>query len=279
MIAASRHTPAVEEIFAGIFNRAQSHEPRTVWNLRTDDAPVTACIEEGWLVMSTPAPRDATAEAMLGKNSALPGMLKLTLSKSGTPELCVEIPLDDDESGPLVREAWSGFESLRGENVPGLDSADAPVASQADLLRLCSEAEWPATARGEDACAVELECPGTFIQATLAAHGGGVRAGVQFGGVAESARDCMNATAILLLTTCCAVRMVRPAWEPGEGCVKPGLEVVFSTVPSAAQLAHALSGLSVACQCCAEEARALLDPDVAGEFLALSKTNTGNQHT
>ena len=283
MITASRHSSAVAEIFAGIFGDALQQEPRTEWELHSCGAPITARIEESWLVMSAPVPCDASPDFVLGISSALPGAVKLSLSANGGAQIRVEVPLDEEESGAQIREAWSGLESalasLRGEAAHAMEIGNAPAVTQEDLKRVCEEAGWTPTLRGEDSCVVELECPGTFIQASLAPHGCGVRVSVPLGNIPETETESAAATGILLLNTCGAVRLVRPVWESGDGCVKPGIEIIFSAVPSAAQLAHALSGLSVACQCCAEEAKALRDPNVARQFLALSKTKTGNQET
>ena len=275
MIATARHTPVVSAAFAEILGRPQkSHGCQ--WDLVLRDTPIIAQHDAPWLVLTAPAPGDFGPLALLAWNGALPGWVKFALSASGELEIRAEIPIDED-AGPSIHEAWRGLETalaLLGGGESQLPSGIAPAVSQAELKRLCDEAEWPCTPRDDGSCTVELEYPGSFMQASLAPRDCGVRVSVPLERFPESAAESVSALGILLLSAGSAMRMVRPACETADGKVSPRLEVVFSSVPAAAQLAHALSSLSVACQFCAEEVKALQDPNVAREFLALSKTKT-----
>ena len=270
----ARHTPVINAAFAEILDLQESHASR--WALTLRDTPIIAHHDAPWLVMTAPAQADVSPLALLGWNAALPGRVKFALSASGEPEIRAEIPIDED-AGPSIHEAWRGFEialGLLGGGERQPPSGIVPAVSQDEIKRLCDEAEWPWTPRDDGSCAVELEYPGSFMQASLAPCGGGVRVSVPLERFAEPAAESVSALSVLLLSAGSAMRMVRPVCKTAEGKVSPRLEVVFSSVPAAAQIAHALSGLSVACQFCAEEVRALQDPNVAREFLALSKTKT-----
>ena len=275
MIATSRHTPVVTAAFAEILGR--SHESHaSPWELTLRDTPILARQAAPWLVMTSPAPRDVSLLALLGWNAALPGRVKFALRANGEPQIRAEIPIDED-AAPLIHEAWRGFETaltlLRGEECQA-PAGTSHTMAQDDFKRLCDEAEWPCTQRSDGTCVVELECPGSFVQASLAPRDGGVRVSVPLANFDESAAESVSALGVLLLSAGSAMRMVRPVCETSDGKISPRLEVDFSAVPAAAQLAHALSSLSVACQFCAEEVQALQDPNVAREFLALNKTKT-----
>lgn len=281
MIAAYRHAPLVAATLTAMPGNVQEL-PASRWALRLGDTPVSARLDDAWLVLTAPAPAAVSPAAMLAWNAALPGRVKFALSENGEPHLRAEIPLDEDAE-PLIREAWSGLEMalalLRGEPCQPPPGETAPAVSPDEIQRLCAEAGWPATPRNDGSCAVELECPGAFVQATLAPRGAGVRASVQLASLAASAAGSVAAAGLLLLTTGGVVRLARPVMETDGGKVLPRLEAAFSTSPTAAQLAHALAGLSVAWQLCAEEAGALQDPDLAREFLALSNTTKRKEKT
>lgn len=271
MIALSRLAPIAATALAECAD-APVLPSRGRWDLVQHGAPIAAHLDGEWLVLTSPVAAAVAPRDLLAWNAALPGLVKFALSAEGAVQIRAEIPVDED-SGALIRATRGGFDAalamLGGERlIPVL--ADV----QPDLARLCEEAGWKATPRGDAACVVELECPGAFHQATVAAHGAGVRAFVSLPKCDESV-----AIHLLLLTAGGAVRMARPTIESSEGRVNAAFEVSFPTVPAAAHLAHALAALSVACRLCAEELRALQDPDVAREFLALSETQTRKETT
>ena len=276
MIATYRHAPLVAAALAGISGNVQDL-PACQWDLRLGETPVSARLDDAWLVMSAPVPAATARAAMLAWNAGLSGRAKFAISENGEPHLRAEIPLDEDAE-PLIREAWSGLGMalalLRGgENRPPAGESE-PAVSQDEIQRVCAEVGWPATLRSDGSCSVELECPGDFVQASLAPCGAGLRASVPLTNLPESATESASAIGLLLLTTGGVVRLARPVMEASAGKALLRLEVAFSANPSAAHLAHAFAGLSVAHQLCAEEARALHDPNLAGEFLALNNTTT-----
>jgi hypothetical protein len=281
VIATSRYAPLLVEAFADILGKTDV-QSATRWDLTLSGTPIIAQHDDSWLVMTAPATAAPALPTLLGWNASLPGRVKFALTENGDAQIRAEIPLDDD-SEPLIHEAWHGFATalalLHGEASQLSPVATAVAVAQEELKRLCDEAEWPCTPRGDGSCAVELECPGAFLQASLTPHGDGVRVSVQIASCDELAVESVSALGVLFLKVGAAVRMARPVFETGEGKVLARFEVTFSAVPAAAHLAHALSALSVAAQFGAEEARVLQEPDVAREFLALSKTTTRKEET
>ena len=236
-------------------------------NFREAGPCVSARVEDFWLVMSSPAAAEADALDLLARNGVLRGGVKF--GRNGHTEIRVEIPLEEDAPvAAAIREAWIGFESaLSGEASP---STEPPVAPDS-LAALCAEAGWPATPRADGSLAVELETRGAFVQCSLEAG----RASVALASFLASEGDSSAAISALLLEAACGVRMARPVVETRDGEVRPRFEVVFAAPPDAAQLAHALSALSVAWRLCGEEAKALKKKDVAGEYLALRARRSG----
>lgn len=278
MIAASRHAPLVAAALAGMAGNVEP-QPAGCWDLRLGATPVSARLDDAWLLLSAPVP---ATTAMLARNGALSGHVKFVLSENGELQLRAEVPLDEDAE-PLIRAAWAAMESalaaLRGEAVPTPVGEAEPALAQDAIARLCAEAGWPATLRSDGSCAVEIESPGAFVQASLTARGAGLRAAVQLASLPAAATASVSAVSRLLLIIGGVVRLARPAMNMSEGRALPRLEVTFSSSPAADALAHALASLSVAHQLCAEEARALHDPNLAGEFLALSNTTTRKETT
>jgi hypothetical protein len=68
------------------------------------------------------------------------------------------------------------------------------------------------------------------------------------------------------------VRLARATAEERAGRTAVRFEVVFVSPPCAAEMAHALSALSVACRLCGREAKVLQqDEGAAEEYLALRR--------
>jgi hypothetical protein len=195
------------------------------------------------------------------------------LDENGERHLRAEIPIAEEPGGDaLVREAWRGFEAahamLSGGD-PGMAQPAWEATSQADLKRLCDEAGWNSTPRGENAVAVELECRSAYFQASFAACDNGLRAAVDLAEGDAPGAEAAEATGLFLLAAASEVRMTRPAVDSIAGKATTRFEFVFPSAPRASRLAHAFSALSVACQVCAAEVKALRNPDVARDFLAL----------
>ena len=263
---ASRYTSVVAAAFA----EAPSAPGR--WDVALQGVRVAACVDESWLVMKSPAVTDATPIELLTRNATLPGLVKFGRDRDGAIVVCAQIPIDDPTSTvPLIRDTCAGFEFAASAS----SAVNELPASSADLQNLCTEAGWDFTARSDGSLAVELECRDTFIQAALSARGEGVHVFVELADCDES----MPAIAEMLLTAGSAVRLARPAIVPRDGKPSPRFEVAFSAMPTAAQLAHALSALSVACATCAEEVVALQNTNVAGEYLALRTQPNGCDHS
>ena len=264
--------------FASIVDSAFAETPCAPgrWDFARGGVRIAACLADSWLAMKSPVVSDASPRELLARNAALPGLVKFARDGRGEIVACAQIPIDDAPSAPqLIREACAGFEIAASP----FSAVQEMPASPADLTALCAEAGWNFTARSDGSLAVELECRGAFIQASLVARGEGVHVFVELADCEESQTESVSAICALLLTAASAVRLARPAIESRDGKLAPRFEVAFSKMPDAAQLAHALSALSVACAACAEEVAALQNPNVAGEYLALRAQPNGCAHS
>jgi len=269
----TRHLPMFTAAFAEISSGSATAHPGH-WDLALRDTHVEARIVDSWLVMTSPVTAPVLAAQLLGWNAILPGWVKFASDGNDGPQIRAEIPIDEEPAGgAYVRDAWSGFEAaqtiLTGSDLESGRPASLNATSQADLKRLCEEAGWNATLRGENAVAIELESRGAFHQATFAACDHGLRAAVDLAAGGEPEAESAEAIGLFLLAAAGEVRMARPAMETAAGKAAARFEFIFSTAPDAVQLAHAFSALSVACQVCAAEVKALRNPDVARDFLAL----------
>jgi hypothetical protein len=132
-----------------------------------------------------------------------------------------------------------------------------------------SEAGWPVSGSDREGLRVDLDVPGAFHQARVEDHHGGVRFAADIVRIEPLRTTTRPALALLLLSASALVRMARAAVERTSGEEAVRFEVVFDAAPSAAEIAHALSALSVACRGFAREAKALADEAVAMRYLEL----------
>jgi hypothetical protein len=272
--ASSRLASLITDTLLGAGGAAEANS-RGVLRLNFRAGPAVANLAGSWLELAADASVQFAPRELLERNRALPGLLKFALNGGGRPQLRAEVPLDEDAAA-LIRETRSALDgtlaALGGDQV--LPFAETPAAplSQDALRLLCEEAGWSSAPRSDGSCAVELETPGAFTPASVAADACGLRVFAPLPGCDAAAGESVHAIATLLLIAAGTVRMARPVFETKDGRVHPAFEVVFSTVPAAWLLAHALSALSVGCQFCAEEAGALRSADVARAFLAQNQT-------
>lgn len=263
---------------------------------------VSAQAVEGWLAL------DAALEDHLGRsefwsllelNGRLDGPAKFALGPAASaPQLRAEVPLDEEvDLVARLHEACDGFKTAlealkaqpdRGDEADGHlgatrwpeDAAAEPHAlislvpgdvdaGSVDLAALCSEAGWPATLRSSGTAFVDLEVPGGFYQALLN-HGvsGALRVSVRVASGERNSGERGLALAGFLLIASGCVRLARPAVRRQQHETAAFFEVCFASAPSAVELAHAYSALSVACRLCGREAKAFEDERVARAFLA-----------
>lgn len=220
---------------------------------------------------------------LLQGNAQVPGGGKFViLPDEQSAHLCAEILLDDEvDLAGRIHQACAGFktalERLRGGKMkdyqadphPVIFAADPGQSMGCDLLRLCHEAGWPFAERSAERLVVDLEVPDGFYQAILEKRMSRVHVWVELIACESLPQQCRQALGILLLTACRIV-MVRATAEEREDRTTARFEVVFASPPCAAELAHALSALSVACRFFGREAKVLQqDEVVASEYLAL----------
>jgi len=283
MITGDRNIPMLAAAFSEAAGGTMMAHPGH-WELTLGaGARVDARVVDSWLVMTSPVAVASPAAEMLGWNAILPAWVKFALNGNGESRIRSEIPIDEEpDSVALIREALNGFEAahaiLSGGDLGTAQPATLNAISQSELKRLCDEAGWSSRPRGENAVAVELESRGAYFQASFATCDNGLRAAVDLRAGEAPEAEAEEAIGLFLLAAASEIRMARPSVESIAGTATTRFEFVFSATPCAGRLAHAFSALSVACQVCAAELKALRNPDVASDFMALrSRSKTRGQ--
>lgn len=251
----------------------------------------TGRIEDGWFLLDaalhTGKKRRPIARArvweLLCCNASIPWGGKFALSPGGRSiRLRAEIPMLDDEVdlaariGNVCAGLKAALRMFRRKKTARHARSLAPRADvcraedKVDLPGLLTESGWPFAERSGGALTVELDVPDAFYQATVQEQKHqGVRASVELAAADSWPKECRLALGVLLLTACGIVRMARGRAEEAEGRTAVGFEALLGRPTCAAELAQALSALSVICRLCGREAQALQERLVAREYLAV----------
>ena len=160
-----------------------------------------------------------------------------------------------DESTP--RAAYASDE-------PAFD----PIVPWLDLVR---ESGWTCPESAGDRDGVVLCVRSVHYPVAVVGLGNETRCRVDVRSGGSFAPQCRHALGALLLTTTGALRLVRAAATTSDGRDSVCLEVTLPCAPTAADVAAALGSLAAACEHCAQEAEALLDPGLASAYLALTE--------
>jgi len=251
---------------------------------------VRARFDAGWLLLDAPphagAPPTtvvASTRQLLHWNATFGGGARVVLQADEQgPLVRADVPLDEAVGlGGRVVEALSGVEAaisaiagavggMPGDStsVPAVATVDVPGGGAADLGDLCRQTGWDVVERAAGGLAVDLDVPGAFHQASITTRADATVAAwvpvVDATGAspAPSPDVCQRAVALLLLRVGGIVRMARPAAETRDGATEARFEVVFDSGPCAAELAHALAALSLACRLASREAAVLQHDEV-----------------
>jgi len=263
---------------------------------------IMARMEEEWLLFEAPYWMSTTDESevkvlnrlrqLLQWNAALQGGVKFGLRSwpsglaiSGVDtfpiQILAEVPLEQEHL-PLklshqVNQVALGFaqafEKL-GNGMQGqerlVQKDSQPVLEPNNVLSLCQESGWPFVERERERFMVTLEVSHGFYQATVAATPAGLRISADLGEERFPYPPAQEAVARLLLGACGHLRLVRGILTENAGDLSTiGFEVVLDETPSIAELTHALSALSLACESCGKEATVLVEnQEVAQLYLA-----------
>lgn len=270
--------------------------------LKSAPSPITVQFTENWLTFAArvecpPAGRhDLTPPNLtptdladlLHNNSTLTGSLKFGLTpRRAELQLLAELAVADeldvatrigDLCGALASVAQqtastpsTGFKDLAETISLGNVASQAIDPPAGDcLMRLAEESGWPCQARASGQLVMRLDLQDGVAYATLEANGqSGCRLSVPLEVAQDLTPPSRTAIDLLLLTACRLVRMVRAArtFEQSAGIYV--WEMVWSDIPAAGELHHALSALSVACRMTAREAELLGTEDIARDYLAV----------
>ncbi|MEK6289230.1 MAG: hypothetical protein AABO57_26255 [Acidobacteriota bacterium] len=262
---------------------------------------VTARAVDEWLLLDLPlTDRIARGEMwdLLRMNATLEGPSKFVLMPDNrSVHLRADIPLFEEEYGETecegetdddparrVETACAGLKaalrSFRGEAtnkrvVKSGQSEGVDESRAQELQRLCGEAGWPFIERAAGKLAIDLDARGGFYQALVEQRSSGAHVSVEVAVCDALAATSRQAISTLLLKTGGVVRMARPSVDEQESRVAARFEVAFVAPPTAIELAHALSSLSVACSLCGRETQALRDETIANDYLAIAGIAAG----
>ena len=264
------------------------------WTLElTNGSPHLAAVwlEGDWLLLDLPLPKMASPSdeqlwRMLALNADIAGAAKFALDAGGAGALRAEIPLADDCDGRVripsacesVKSALDalGASSGRGRGskaVAAVGQADGEQASDESLADLCSQSGWVPEDGPSGSIAVKLDIRQRVYYAMLTARGdGGVDLQVHVASAEGLSDRCRSAMAAMLLRACGVIRMAR-----ASACSKKSrreavaFEVCLPGRVTCAELGEALSSLSVACETCGNEIRALRNEEIAQAYLSLTR--------
>ncbi len=275
-----QHADAIDQVASG--------EWRVFLHGSTDLTITAHTIGEAWLVLTALLPSLHVASlsraelwTLLEWNGTLPGGVRFAVPP-GAPCLSLQAEIAIDHETNLtarVAEICAGFHGAwvkvhgnKEERAKALSTGSAPVTEKTcDLPSLCHEAEWPFTERPDGRVTVELDLPRDTVFAMLTrCPGEGVRMAVELMAAEVLAEPCQQALGLMLLTIGGVVRMTRAVAEHNADRSIVRYEVNFTSAPTASEVAHALSALSVAVRLCRREMEVLQhDEKIAKEYLAL----------
>jgi hypothetical protein len=287
----------LEEVLAGCGARSVKQFGESRWKLSFSNGKafgVIAVADEEWLSMEVQPPsgggRPTGPEPLwdcLEWNAGLPGGVKFALGpQDRCPRIRAELPLEDGiNPAEAVRLAVGGLKAAfhrLGDGAgadepqracaaaePDAAGAAAGEAKVPDLADLCTSAGWQFNRRASGHLAVELETLAPSCQAVVEPRRRGLTAAVQLASCEGLGPESRRAAAMMLLTACGMVRMVRAIAARADGRTVLGYEVAMEPSPTPAQLGRGLSALSVACSLCGpQEMAALQDGAVAKRYLA-----------
>jgi hypothetical protein len=259
------------------------------WEMTIGARRGTAGVADSWGVLDFPnqpgRPRRPTG--FLEQNAQLPGNAKYVLD-GGSIRLRAEVPIDEpavqdpDELDTLVVRSIAGLSKALDVDTSDAvcksaldDEADAAIDNElVSLPKLCTEAGWNFSERSEGRVSVDLDvADGALYQANVEHHPRGIRISANPNrGDPPGEEISRLAVAALMLSASGTVRMVSAVSRRSNGKPVAGHDAFFQVelpaTTSGATFAHSLSALSVACELCGREVRALAeDPKLARAFL------------
>lgn len=248
----------------------------------------TAHLVGDWFMVDLPLGRSRVPSGkrqwrMLTINASIPGAPKFAIAPDRrSAALQAQIPLAADETGqkrigPACEAMKTALDALASQtDAPERGAVPVPgaeVKSSAEGIKaLCHESGWSFVESGGGYLSVQLETlDGSFYARVRPRHDGGLDLGVDMGSARGLAQACRTALAAVLLRACGAIRMVRAAVHETDERTTLRFEASLPGRTSAAEINEALSALSVACESCGREVRALQNKDIAEAYVSLSR--------
>lgn len=265
------------------------------WRCECEGTVVDARLGGEWLWLdacAAAAGQSALAPdpwSCLASNADLSGAVRFVLSPELSPRLRADAVLESASSAAeRVFEACTDLlAAARGVLAPPRRAGTtrpttsisqmmctphptARGAAATDVGVLLEETGWPCRRRGDGSWAADVDVPGQFLQAVVGS--GDPRTAVDLA-VEPAGVACRAAVAILLLRAGDEVRLVRPSVRRE----RLRFDVGLPSGATAADAAHALAALSVACRLAAGPVELLAqDEDLARAYLGAVTTSVLN---
>jgi len=253
---------------------------------------LTETVRDEWLVLETGLSQCVTGsngekpslETLLHWNGLLVGGAKFVLRPDRQVCLRAELPWAEERISSEARDAAAagigeGYELWKNQaanadvvagtalSVRFNDSTIQRLNDSTTLQRF-NESGWNVIERPDGSLVADLEVASGLYQVQCESlPAGGYRLVTELAVLESVSAASSRAVAVLLLLAGAAVRWARPAMiTNGSQCLAV-FEVFLPASPAPADIADALSSLSVAGQLCGEAMKALLSENIARDYL------------
>lgn len=288
--------PSISEVLSACGARSVKPLGTNRWQLsfvNEKTVSVLVVADEEWLTLEVQMPATRKCQVSLDQlgrclewNGTLPGGVRFALlPHDRCPRIQTEFPLEQGVcSVEILRLAGLGLTTAFHRFMDHVETGDPDRLGLAakktetvvnscdcDLEEMCVSAGWKCTGRPSERLAVELETPGDTTYAIVERRGQGVAASVELTHSESLGQKSHHAEALMLLTTCGLVRMIRAtAFKKADERMTLGYEVVMTPIPTAGQFSQGLAALSVACHLCGhQETEAMMEESLAERYLTV----------
>jgi hypothetical protein len=263
---------------------------RGTWSLELAGglAPAHVRIRDRWFEVSAPVPDTALSEYddlwALRANARLPGSARVARPCGEAPYVVADVYIEhDDTAFDLVESACldltRAVKTLRGQRHdvrqdPALRDSDE---SFEEIERACREAGWHGASHQDRTLRVEIPARASRYAARLESVSPGAvpaqsrgqrRFVVELVDLGPHPDVCTRAVSTLLMAVSASVRSVKGLICDREHAQTAALAAPLET-PLDGSVDRTLSALCAACALAGREAAALLDPQLALEYLSL----------
>jgi len=266
-------------------------------HLSTHSNPVKLVVKnsqhEGWLTLEAAVSEAlcVTPTQLLEFNRWSRGGVKACVGYGEPALIRLEVPLDGDADSDtglnvapvidtMIARMIARIENGVADLISGtLEDPDALAVSVSvfvdkapDIASLCEESAWPCQLREPNRWMVTLETAPLFTQAEVTIQGDEVLIKTSLTEWFSESQVTNSAISRLLLAANAHLRMAYSASMPTDafGSHRAELVVRFNVANAATYLSHSLASLSLGIRMLQREIEALLCPEIASCFLAMT---------